>query len=53
MAGQGNVYRHEYEDVAASFVWVVLEDHLPLLRAAIDRELDLLDERVIHADVSG
>lgn len=43
MAGAGNVYRHEYEDVAASFVWVVLEDHLPLLRAAIDRELDLLD----------
>jgi uncharacterized protein with HEPN domain len=32
MAGAGNVYRHDYEDVAASFVWVVLQDHLPPLR---------------------
>src|SRR5665213_1187611 len=29
MAGAGNVYRHDYEDVAVSFVWVVLQDHLP------------------------
>src|ERR1039457_2527990 len=29
MAGAGNVYRHDYEDVAASFVWALLEDHLP------------------------
>ena len=43
MAGAGNVYRHEYEDVAASFVWVVLENHLPPLRIAIDHELDLID----------
>ena len=25
MAGAGNVYRHDYEDVAASFVWVVYQ----------------------------
>jgi uncharacterized protein with HEPN domain len=29
MVGAGNVYRHDYEDVTASFVWVVLQDHLP------------------------
>ena len=29
MAGAGNIYRHDYEDVTASFVWVVLQDHLP------------------------
>lgn len=25
MAGAGNVYRHDYEDVAAQFVWDTLE----------------------------
>ena len=39
MAGAGNVYRHDYEDVAASFVWVVLQDHLPSLRIVIEQEL--------------
>jgi uncharacterized protein with HEPN domain len=42
MAGAGNVYRHDYEDVAASFVWVVLEDHLPPLRTAVEHELAAL-----------
>jgi uncharacterized protein with HEPN domain len=32
MAGAGNVYRHDYEDVSVSFVWVTLQDHLPPLR---------------------
>ena len=36
------MYRHDYEDVAASFVWVVLQDHFPLLRAAIEQELAAL-----------
>ena len=39
MAGAGNVYRHAYEDVAVSFIWVVLEDHLPPLRIVVEREL--------------
>jgi len=39
MAGAGNVYRHDYEDVAVSFVWVVLEDHLPSLRMVVEHEL--------------
>lgn len=42
MAGAGNVYRHDYEDVAVSFVWVVLEDHLPALRVVVEHELAAL-----------
>jgi uncharacterized protein with HEPN domain len=44
MAGAGNVYRHDYEDVTASFVWAVFRDHLPPLRLAIERELAALDD---------
>jgi uncharacterized protein with HEPN domain len=39
MAGAGNVYRHDYEDVAAEFVWETVERALPPLRAAIELEL--------------
>jgi len=39
MASAGNVYRHDYEDVAASFVWVTLRDHLPRLMVVVDHEL--------------
>ncbi len=39
MAGAGNVYRHDYEDVAAEFVWETVERALPPLRAAIEGEL--------------
>jgi uncharacterized protein with HEPN domain len=39
MAGAGNVYRHDHEDVAVSFVWVTVQDHLPALRAVIEGEL--------------
>jgi uncharacterized protein with HEPN domain len=42
MAGAGNVYRHDYEDVAASFVWVVLQNHLPSLRIVVEQELAAL-----------
>ena len=38
MAGAGNIYRHDYEDVAAS-----VQNHLPPLGVAIDRELAALD----------
>ena len=31
MAGAENIYRHDYEDVAASYVWVTVQDHLPAL----------------------
>ena len=39
MAGAGNIYRHDYEDVAASYVWVTVQNHLPPLRAVIEHEL--------------
>jgi uncharacterized protein with HEPN domain len=39
MAGAGNVYRHDYEDVAAELVWDTVKRALPLLRVAIDAEL--------------
>jgi hypothetical protein len=38
MAAAGNIYHHDYEDVAASYVWVTLQN-LPPLRAVIDQEL--------------
>jgi uncharacterized protein with HEPN domain len=42
MAGAGNIYRHDYEDVSVSFVWVVLEDHLPSLKIVMEHELAAL-----------
>jgi uncharacterized protein with HEPN domain len=44
MAAAGNIYRHEYEDVAARGVWDTLTHHLPTLRAAIEQELLLLGD---------
>jgi len=42
MAASGNIYRHEYEDVAARAVWDTLTHHLPPLRAMIVAELSAL-----------
>ncbi len=39
MAAAGNIYRHEYEDVAARAVWHTLKHDLPLLRAVVEAEL--------------
>lgn len=39
MAGAGNVYRHDYENVAARYVWDTVQLALPPLRAVIEREL--------------
>ena len=44
MAGAGNVYRHDYEDVAASFVWATVHNHLPPLRVIIAHELSRHEE---------
>src|ERR1700687_1875522 len=38
-AGAGNVYRHNYEGVAAEFGWETVERALPSLRAVIEIEL--------------
>ncbi|KRQ11665.1 hypothetical protein AOQ71_17400 [Bradyrhizobium manausense] len=39
MAAAGNVYRHNYEDVAARLVWETVQQDLPSLRAAVEDEL--------------
>jgi uncharacterized protein with HEPN domain len=44
MAGAGNVYRHDYEDVAANFVWHTVQISLPPLRAAVEQELTRLED---------
>jgi uncharacterized protein with HEPN domain len=43
MAAAGNIYRHDYEDVAASFIWITVRNHLPPLRTAVAQELAVLD----------
>jgi uncharacterized protein with HEPN domain len=39
MADAGNVYRHEYEDVAAQYIWDTVQRALPPLRAVVEQEL--------------
>ena len=39
MAGAGNIYRHDYEDVAAHYVRDTVKRDLPDLRIVIEREL--------------
>jgi uncharacterized protein with HEPN domain len=39
MAAAGNVYRHDYEDVAAREVWDTLTLHLPPLLVVVEAEL--------------
>src|ERR1700732_2104759 len=44
MAGAGNVYRHDYDDVAARHVWHTLTQHLPPLRLVVLQELRKLGD---------
>ena len=39
MAGAGNIYRHDYEDVAARYVWDTVQIDLPPLRTVVEHEL--------------
>jgi uncharacterized protein with HEPN domain len=39
MAGAGNVYRHDYEDVVAKLVWDTVQLALPPLRDVVAHEL--------------
>lgn len=39
IAGAGNIYRHDYEDVAAGIIWNTVVLALPVLRNAIDEEI--------------
>jgi len=39
MAGAGNVYRHNYEDIAARYVWETVQLALPSLLKVVEDEL--------------
>jgi uncharacterized protein with HEPN domain len=39
MAAAGNVYRHNYEDVAAHLVWETVQQALPALKAVVEEEI--------------
>ena len=41
MAGAGNIYRHNYDNVAARRVWETVRLALPPLRQVINEELNL------------
>ena len=43
MAGAGNVYRHNYEDVAAKLVWDTVQLALPPLQDVVAKELARLE----------
>lgn len=43
IAAAGNIYRHEYEDVATGRVWHTLTVSLPRLRDVVARELAALE----------
>lgn len=38
IAGAGNIYRHDYEDVLATILWNTVRDHLHALENAVHRE---------------
>jgi uncharacterized protein with HEPN domain len=40
IAGAGNVYRHDYEDVLPGMLWATVQDHLQALEAAAGAELN-------------
>ena len=44
MAGAGNVYRHDYDDVAARYVWHTLTHDLQPLRLVVLEEIRNLGE---------
>lgn len=39
IAGSGNVYRHDYEDVVHRLVWGTVREFLPSLRKVVEGEL--------------
>ena len=44
VAGAGNVYRHDYEDVQHRLVWGTVHNRLPELLTVIEQELRQRDE---------
>lgn len=43
MAGAGNVYRHDYEDVQLHLIWGTVQNRFPALLAAVNAELSSED----------
>ena len=39
IAGAGNVYRHDYDDVQERYIWRTVHEALPPLLAAVESEL--------------
>ena len=39
IAGAGNIYRHDCEDIAAQIIWDTVKLALPVLQIAIDKEV--------------
>jgi uncharacterized protein with HEPN domain len=53
IAGAGNVYRHDYEDVRESTLWYTVQRDLSPLLQVVDLEITMLpEERVEESDVS-
>ena len=44
MAGAGNVYRHDYEDVRHRLVWGAVHNRLPALLVVVEQELERIGE---------
>jgi|HubBroStandDraft_6_1064221.scaffolds.fasta_scaffold1044958_2 uncharacterized protein with HEPN domain len=44
MAGAGNIYRHDYEDVRQSLVWGTVHTRFPALLMVVEQELARLGE---------
>jgi uncharacterized protein with HEPN domain len=42
--GAGNVYRHDYDNVAVEMVWRTVKGSLAALRDAVEREIARLDD---------
>lgn len=48
MAGAGNIYRHDYEDVAPRRIWQAVKLALPPLRKVVEAEIDRFDRSAGH-----
>jgi uncharacterized protein with HEPN domain len=42
--GAGNIYRHDYDNVAEEFIWRTLNESVPELLAASEEEIARFDE---------
>jgi uncharacterized protein with HEPN domain len=44
VAGAGNIYRHDYEEVLRELVWGTVQNRLGALLAAVESELSQLEQ---------